>query len=737
MIGFAPNLVDETNPVNFLPDDADSTKAYELVLEKFPTEGTAAIVVLSDTRGLERGFEGTEEFSAWLDSTEAPAQVRSSITVYNNPEAAAELMSVDGFAMTMVIDMAGNPAQDEFIDAIRLIRERANTLELEAETLVVAVGGPAGLIVDLLDVFLAIDGLLLIVTVVLVLVLLLIIYRSPVVAVIPLLTVGLVFQMALSVIAFFADIGDFLAINGQSRGIMTVVLFGSGTDYCLFISARYREELRAYQDKHQAMAATMRGVGGAIISAAGTIVIASIVLLFAVLRSFQSMGPVIGIAVVLMMFAAVTLVPAALTILGRNSFWPFRPAFSMPVSSTQSDPSQDTLYGKIADRVLQRPVVTLSVTVAALGIGILGLFGADRTFDRINSLPSNTESVEAFDMLRQSFPAGDSAPTSIYLALPQGISRIDATHLQGIDKLALALLAEPGLSKVSHPGRPFSSVSPIGPKEVSAALATLESRDTTSMEMRAMASRAMSFVSKDFSTARIEVVFDGNPYTANSLDLIPRIREIAIEQGAGITWNPELILVGGQTAEAYDQRSAIDRDTFLILPLILLAIAIILGVLLRSVVAPIYLVATIMFTYFATLGFAVLIFKNLLGQAELSPVVPFFLFVFLNALGVDYNIYLMSRIKEEATRSDLPLAIRNALSHTGGVITSAGLILAGTFSALMVLPLQDIFQLGFAVASGVIIDTFVTRTLIVPALVKLLGDYNWWPGGLKKRTRVA
>ena len=164
MIGLAPNLVDETNPVNFLPDDADSTKAYELVLEKFPAEGTAAIVVLSDSRGLERGFEGTEEFSVWLDSSEAPGQVRSSITVYNNPKAAAELMSVDGFAMIMVIDMAGNPAQDEFIDAIRLIRERAHSLELEAETLVVAVGGPAGLIVDLLDVFLAIDGLLLIIS---------------------------------------------------------------------------------------------------------------------------------------------------------------------------------------------------------------------------------------------------------------------------------------------------------------------------------------------------------------------------------------------------------------------------------------------------------------------------------------------------------------------------------------------------------------------------------------------
>jgi len=737
IIGLAPTLVDETNPVNFLPDDAGSTRAYELVVDKFPREGTPAIVVLHDIRGANGGFSGAERFSSWLESSTAPSQIQSIISVYNNPEAAAELISADGTAMTMIINMAGNPASDPFINAIREIRDRANRLELEADTLVVAVGGPAGLIVDLLDVFLAIDGLLLIVTVVLVLVLLLIIYRSPVVAVIPLLMVGLVFQISLSVIAFFAEIGDFLSINGQSRGIMTVVLFGSGTDYCLFISARYREELRSYEDKHEAMAATMRGVGGAIISAAGTIIVATIVLLLAVLRSFQSMGPVIGIAVVLMMIAAVTLVPATMTILGRFSFWPFRPEFSGSVSSDEIGQSNGTLYGRIAVRVLQRPVMTLSVTIGVLGLFIFGLFGTERTFDQINSMPSGTESVEAFDMLRDSFPAGDSAPTSIYLSLPAGLSEINSWQLNEIDNLAMALLTEPEISKVSHPGRPFSSKSAIGPREVSAALATVESRDHVAPELQSIAARAMSYISEDLSTARIEVVFQGNPYSTESLDSISKIRRVATEEASALSWSPEVVLVGGQTAEAFDLRTAIDRDTFLILPLILLTIAIILGVLLRSVIAPIYLVATIMFTYFATLGLAVLVFQNLFGMPELNPVVPFFLFVFLNALGVDYNIYLMSRIREEAKKAPLPIAIRNALSHTGGVITSAGLILAGTFSALMVLPLQDIFQLGFAVAAGIIMDTFVTRTLIVPALVSLLGNYNWWPSSLNRQDPVG
>ena len=727
VIRMAPPLVDETNPVNFLPDDAGSTKAYELVLEKFPAEGTPAIVVLRDLQGISNGFEGAEGFSQWLESPGAPTQIRRVISVYNNPNAAAELISADQTAMTIIVDMSGNPAEDSFIDAVREIRDRAEQLEFGTETLVVAVGGPAGLIVDLLDVFLAIDGLLLMVTVVLVLVLLLLIYRSPVVAVIPLLMVGLVFQMALSLIAFFADMGDFLAINGQSQGIMTVVLFGSGTDYCLFISARYREELRVYQDKHQAMAAAMKGVGGAIVSAAGTIVIATVVLLLAVLRSFQSMGPVIGIAVALMMVAAITLVPATLTILGRASFWPFRPTYLAVAERQTATQTRDTLYGKVADKVLHRPMLTLSLTVGVLGFCIFGLYDSHRTFDRINSLPANTESVEAFDMLRESFPAGDSAPTSLYISLPSGTTSLLPYHLEEIDSVAMKLLAEAQLSKVSHAGRPFSSNSPIGPKEVSIALGSASAQSGSNLPVSGVYTRAMSYVSKDMSTLRIELVLEGNPYTTEALDFIPRIREIAADASKSLSWQPAVVLVGGQTAEAYDQRSAIDRDTFLILPLILLAIGIILGVLLRSIIAPIYLVATIMFTYFATLGLSVLVFENLLGQPELNPVVPFFLFVFLNALGVDYNIYLMSRIREESKKSPLPIAIRNALSQTGGVITSAGLILAGTFSALMVLPLQDIFQLGFAVAAGVIMDTFITRTLIVPALVSLLGDWNWWP----------
>ena len=235
------------------------------------------------------------------------------------------------------------------------------------------------------------------------------------------------------------------------------------------------------------------------------------------------------------------------------------------------------------------------------------------------------------------------------------------------------------------------------------------------------------FVSPDGGAGRIDIVLEANPFSREALAGVPDLRTLARRTGSTLGLSPGSVLIGGDTAEAYDTRTAANRDSLVVLPLILLAIGVVLALLLRSLIAPLYLMATIAFTYFATLGLSVAVFILVLGHAGIGYAVPFFLFVFLNALSVDYNIYLMSRIREEARRSPLREATRHALARTGPVITSAGIILAGTFSALMTLPLQDLLQLGFAVAVGVLIDTFITRTLIVPALVALLGRWNWWP----------
>ena len=689
----------------FLPADAESTRAVEFARERFPASGTPTLVVVREPGGLSQPtWAAVADLESWLTGPEAPAEVQQVLAPQLGSGQASGLVSPDATTLYLLVDITGEPAETEFRDAVTAIRDRAASLDLpNAE---VAVGGPGGLIVDLVEVFSNIDGLLLIVTVLLVLALLIAIYRSPIIALVPLLAVGLVFQLAGAVGGAVAEAFD-LPLSGQTTGIMTVVLFGTGTDYVLFVSARFREELGRHADKHVAMRETMRGVGGAVASAGATILIASAALGFASLRSYQSLGPVIAIAVALMMLAALTLVPAVLTIIGRRAYWPKQPRLSDDPSenSNQPDDSRGTIYDRIGAFVVERPRLTLAATSLVLGLLILGLLEFRPNYDQLESLPSNTESVRSFELLRGGFPAGELSPTRAYVALPPGEQVLTREHLDRLDALTLAIAGHPSVASVTGPSRPFGSHKPQGGPPDAAA----------------------RFVAADGGAARLDVVLRENPFSDQALDAVPELRTLARDAAESAGLDPSALLIGGDTAEAADTRIAGDRDSLVVLPLILLAIGVVLALLLRSLVAPLYLMATIAFTYFATLGLAVLVFQVAFGHAGIGPGVPFFLFVFLNALSVDYNIYLMSRIREEARRAPLRESTVRALSRTGPVITSAGLILAGTFSALMTLPLQDLLQLGFAVAAGVLIDTFITRTLIVPALVSIFGRWNWWP----------
>ena len=377
-------------------------------------------------------------------------------------------------------------------------------------------------------------------------------------------------------------------------------------------------------------------------------------------------------------------------------------------AASQPEAPQDwrrSIYGRIGGVVLRWPRASLAATTAALALLIAGLLAFQPNYDQLASLPDSTESVRSFELLRSGFPAGELSPTRVYVSLPPGEQALDPKRLEQLDSLTLALAGHPAVASAAGPSRPFGTAGPEGGPP----------------------SARARFVSADGGTVRIDVVLTENPFATESLDIVPELRRLARESAAAAGLDPAAVLVGGDSAEAADTRTAGDRDSRVVLPLILLAIGVVLALLLRSLIAPLYLMATIAFTYFATLGLAVAVFILLLGHEGIGPGVPFFLFVFLNALSVDYNIYLMSRIREEVRHAPLKEATGHALARTGPVITSAGLILAGTFSALMTLPLQDLMQLGFAVATGVLIDTFITRTLIVPALVTIFGRWNWWP----------
>ncbi|MYB41766.1 MAG: MMPL family transporter, partial [Chloroflexi bacterium] len=464
LISLLPRLdeVTENEAALFLPEDAEATRAFDLARERFPSAGTPTLIVVREPTGLsDPTWAAVADLEAWLSGPEAPDNIIAVRAPAPGAGAASGLVSPDGTTLYVFVEHSGEPAEGEFRDAVSAIRDRAAALDLPGVE--VAVGGPGGLIVDLVQVFANIDSFLLIVTASLVLVLLVLIYRSPIMAVIPLLGVGLVFQVAGAVGAGVAKLFD-LPISGQTTGIMTVVLFGTGTDYVLFVSARFREELTRNADKHEAMRRTMRGVGGAVASAGATILIASAALTFAILRSYQSLGPVIAIAVGLMMLAALTLIPAVLTIAGRRVFWPMQPRLDLEAAARPEAPQdwRRSIYGRVGGVVLRWPRASLAATTAALALLIAGLFAFQPNYDQLASLPGNTESVRSFELLREGFPAGELSPTRVYVSLPTGEQVLAPERLDQLDALTLALAAHPAVSSASGPSRPFGTSGPPG-----------------------------------------------------------------------------------------------------------------------------------------------------------------------------------------------------------------------------------------------------------------------------------
>ena len=430
------------------------------------------------------------------------------------------------------------------------------------------------------------------------LVLLVIIYRSPIMAAIPLLSVGLVFQLAGAVVAWYAIRFD-LSISAQAAGIMTVVLFGTGTDYVLFVSARFREELTRHDDRHEAMRRTMRGVGGAVASAGATILVACAALGLATLRSYQALGPVIAIAVALMMLAALTLIPAVLTIFGRRAFWPMQPRLETS-TTTQAD-WRRAFYGRVGTVVLHRPGLTLAVTVVGLAVLVAGLVSFRTNYDQLESL-GNAESVRSFELLRGGFPAGALSPTQLYVSLPPGTNALDPVALEQLDILTLELTGHPAVADASGPTRPLGTKGPAA--------------------SQLPAASAQRFVSADGRAGRIDVVLKTNPFSQEAIDVVPELRTLARQGASAVGLPPESVIIGGDTAEAYDTRTAGNRDSLVVLPLILLAIGVVLALLLRSLIAPLYLMATIAFTYFATLGLTVAVFVVMVGHAGVGPASP-------------------------------------------------------------------------------------------------------------------
>ena len=652
---------------SFLPEDAQSTEVAELQRERFESGQTATgLVVYRREGGL--SAEDRAKIAADAQAVDRELELKAPPIVPFQPNSPPDVASADGEVAYSVLTFEND--FEELGEDGKEVRDIVGDGGGGLETYVT---GQLGFSADFEEVFGELDTKLLFATILLVLVLLGAIYRSPLIALSPIIVVGVAYSIAQGLIYLYTETGA--VVNSNATFIVVVLMFGVGTDYCLLLVSRYREELRRIEDKHEAMARALRRTGPVLVASGLTVALTMLTLLVADTGSIKSLGPVAAIGVACVLFASVTLLPALLTIFGRNGFWPRR-------RLVQHDPDDRVhertgVWRRFGDRVLKRPGPALVATTLIFGLGALGLFAYAEDYSTENAFKEKTESVDGFMVISAEFPAGETDPSTILVERDGG--RVSDADLSRV------------AARVSADGA-------------------------------VAAARPLPERSTDGEIGQVNVVFREDPYTPEAFDAVPRIRDQIEDVGPGLR-----ALLGGGAAVQYDFDASTSRDLKWIVPLGLVVIALILGVLLRAVVAPLVLIASVMASFFGTLGISLLFFRHVVGDPGVDASLPVFAFIFLVGLGIDYTIFLMGRVREEARLHGTREGMLRALAATGPVITSAGLILAGTFSVLMSLPVTFAFNIGFMVAVGILLDTFIVRTVMVPAAVELLGDRIWWP----------
>ncbi|HEU5384451.1 MAG TPA: MMPL family transporter [Streptosporangiaceae bacterium] len=532
----------------------------------------------------------------------------------------------------------------------------------------VYVGGPAASAADQIKIFKGIDTTLLYATLAVVIVLLLLTYRSPILWLLPILSAGVALTVAQAVIYLLTQHAN-LTVNGQSEGILVVLVIGASTDYALLLIARYREELRRHTDRHEAMAVALRRAGPAIIASGLTVVAGMLCLLAAESNDISGLGPVAAVGIAVGLVAMITLLPAVLVIFGRWIFWPVRPGYGTP------EPTSRGFWSRVGRSISRRPRMVWVVTALLLGAGAAGMIGFKfGTLTTAQAFRGTPPSISAQNVLARYFPAGSGEPVQVI------------TTASTAGQVRSALAGTQGIASVTPP------------------------------------------VTKD-GRSFLQATMTPAPDSQAAYTLVDKIRTtVHAIPGA----NAE---VGGGTAINKDVESAATHDRNLLIPLILVVVFIILGLLLRALVAPLVLIATVVLSFGSALGISALFFKHVFGFAGADTGMPLFVFVFLVALGIDYNIFLMTRVREESARAGTRRGALIGLAATGGVITSAGLVLAGTFASLSTLPLVEFTEIGFAVALGVLLDTIIVRSVLVTSLTLDIGRHIWWPSALARPGR--
>ncbi|WP_020673661.1 MMPL family transporter [Amycolatopsis nigrescens] len=645
--------------VSFLPAKAEATEVARLQQEFAGGKILPAVAVFSRDAGV-----GPADQAAITGRAEAAGKA----TGLSGPVSPL-IPSRDGKAVQLVVPVAGEDA----FEAGKTVQHLRETLRTGLpDGLVVNVTGPGGFNADLGEVFGGIDGKLLLVTGLVVIVILVLVYRSPLLPVAVLASAGLALIIASAVIEPLAA-ADQVVLNGQTQGILFILVFGASTDYALLLVARYREELARHADALSAITAALRASFESIAASAGTVILGLLCMLFSELTSNKGLGPVAAIGIAASLLASLTFLPAVLALLGRAAFWPVRQ------NSRHAD--RKGLWQKVSALVGRRFRPVWIVT--ALALAVLAAFSPMLKSDGVGQSDLFLDRVDAVagqEALTAHFPGGVGDPAVI--VADQGAAPAVADAAGAVNGVAAVQTAtgQDGAPKVLD------------------------------------------------GKVEIEATLDAPADSAEANATVDRLRE-AMHAIPGAEAK-----VGGQTAIQAEVRDAAERDRLLIIPIVLVVIFGVLALLLRSLLAPLLLITTVVLSFAATLGVGALVFNNLFDFPGSDPSVPLYAFVFLVALGIDYNIFLMTRVREEAQRDGTRAGTLHALGVTGGVITSAGVVLAATFAALSVLPILFMAQIAFLVAFGVLLDTLIVRSLLVPALTIDVGRRVWWPGRLRHGT---
>ncbi|MGJ5893567.1 MMPL family transporter [Streptomyces sp. V2] len=661
----APSLPSSSDESSFLPKSYESIKAADLQEKAFPSAFTPSAIAL-----FQRDDGGKLTAADKRDVTRITRELGAK-KIDQVQKVVEGQPSEDGrYTMTLVQMDSKNAGQPKQADAAKILRDDVKALARGTD-LQVKLGGSAAQALDQQDSSKRGEALIGIGTFVIILVTLLIIFRAPILAVLPLILIGIVAAIANALIAYATKLFD-LQANSSISSILIVVLFGVGTDYFLFLMFRYRERLRAGDEPKQAMVNAVARVGEAIASAAGAVIIAFLALALSTLGFLKQMGPALAIAVTVTLIAGLTLIPAVVSLIGPRIFWPSK--------SWRHEPS-DARFAALGRGVQRRPALTAALSGLVLVALSLGTLGYKATFDLASgSMPKTKESMVVQDEMGTAYSAGAAAPTDVYLSSTDG---------RPLDRSAFAPYAEK-LGAVDG-----------------------------------VASAKMTQTNTDGTTADFTVTLKYEASTDKALETVGKVRSVAHDEAPEGTD----ALVGGMSSIYKDIQAAVNHDYRTVFPVAAFLIMVILGFLLRSVVAPWYLIASVGLGFGATLGATVWIFQDMQGHSGLMFMLPVIMYLFVVAIGTDYNILMIARLREEAREGRSPReAAGMALRHAGPTVAAAGFILAATFATMMLAGNSLLTEMGFAVSFGIAIAAFVMAMFFTPSLTALIGHAAWWPG---------